>query len=259
MEAKDEFKSYTVQATHRTPALVIYLLDISGSMSLEMDGQRRIDVVMNALSSAIKQMVFRSTKGSRISSRYRLAILTYSDQVYDILGGIRSIDEFAQTGTLPSLSPMKFTDTAKAFEYAEKLLEAELPHMQDCPAPLICHMTDGAHTGADPEPIVKRIMQMSVPDGNVLVENIFISDSILNQPIENVKTWKGVTADTVFNHDVANKLRNMSSVLPESYRDMMTESSYALKAGAFMLLPGTSAELVSLGFQMSAATPVMKY
>ncbi|MCI3922781.1 VWA domain-containing protein [Paenibacillus sp. TRM 82003] len=227
-------------------------------MSLELDGQRRIDVVRSALNAAIKQMIFRSTKGSRISSRYRLAIITYSDQVYDLLGGVRSIEEFTQTGKLPDLTPMKFTDTAKAFEYAEELLKQELPNMQQCPAPLVCHMTDGAHTGEDPEPVARRIMNMSVPDGSVLVENIFISDAILSETIDNVKTWKGITPDTDFSSDVANKLRSMSSALPDSYREMMIESSYALRQGALMMLPGSSAELVSLGFQMSAATPVFK-
>lgn len=249
---------YSVQATNSTPALIIYLLDVSGSMSLELEGKRRIDVVRHALNAAIKQMIFRSTKGSRISSRYRLAILSYSGEVYDMLGGVKSIEEFAQTGILPDLTPMKFTDAAKAFEYAEKILQEELPRMQNCPAPLICHMTDGTHTGEDPEPIAKRIMEMSVLDGHVLVENIFISDSILNEPIENAKSWKGITDETTFTNEVATKLRNMSSPLPESYREMMLESSYSLQPGSRMMLPGTSSELVSLGFQMSAATPVLK-
>ena len=34
-------------------------------------------------------------------------------------------------------------------------------------------------------------MNMSVPDGNVLVENIFISDHLMNQPISEPRRWKG--------------------------------------------------------------------
>jgi hypothetical protein len=48
----------------------------------------------------------------------------------------------------------------------------------------------------------------------------------------------------------------MSSVLPESYREMLVEADYQLSPGALMMLPGTCSELVSIGFQMSAATPV---
>jgi len=249
-------QNYKVQATQSTPALIIYLLDVSGSMSKEMGTSRRIDVVQQALMTAIKQMVFRSTKGSRISSRYRLAILTYSDQVQDLLGGVKSIEEIARSGFSPVLEPQTFSDAAEAFQYAEQLLQAEISNMAQCPAPLVCHMTDGAHTGDDPEPIAKRIMEMSVPDGNVLVENIFISDTILDKAIPNVKLWSGIGDNDVLRNEVAEKLRRMSSVIPESYRKIMNEAGYGLQKGALMMLPGMNAELVSLGFQMSAATPV---
>lgn len=56
--------NYTIQASQRTPALIIYLIDISASMNMLMEDRRRIDVVYEALSLAIRQMVFRSTKGT---------------------------------------------------------------------------------------------------------------------------------------------------------------------------------------------------
>ncbi|MFB5673712.1 vWA domain-containing protein [Paenibacillus terreus] len=248
--------NYSIQASQRTPALIIYLIDISASMNMLMDGKRRMDVVYEALSLAIRQMVFRSTKGNRLTPRYRIALLAYSDDVYDLLNGIKGIDEIAAVGSLPDLTPKRFSDSAKAFLQAERILQAEIPHMQDCPAPLVCHMTDGVSTGDDPEPIAKRIMNMSVPDGNVLVENIFISDKLLDDPITEPRRWKGITADMVLQDEHAKKLRNMSSVLPESYREMLFEADYQLGEGAMMMLPGTCAELVSIGFQMSAATPV---
>ncbi|HEY2495284.1 MAG TPA: vWA domain-containing protein [Paenibacillus sp.] len=248
--------SYTIQASQRTPALIIYLIDISASMNMLMDNKRRIDIVYNALSLAIRQMVFRSTKGKRLTPRYRIAILAYSDDVYDLLNGIKGIDEIAAAGSLPDLTPVRFSDSAKAFLQAERILQAELPHMQDCPAPLICHMTDGVATGEDPEPIAKRIMEMSVPDGNVLIEHIFISDHILEQSITQPRRWKGILPDTALLDEQAVKLRGMSSVLPESYREMLIESDYQLSQGAIMMLPGSHSELVSIGFQMSAATPI---
>lgn len=248
--------AYTVQASQTNPALIIYLLDISGSMTLELGEQRRIDTVMNALQTAIRQMVFRSTKGSRLSPRYRISILAYSDEVYDLLDGVRSIDQVASRGALPQLTPMKFTDTAKAFAQAEKILLQELPHMTDSPAPLVCHMTDGAHTGDDPEPIAKRIMQLAVPDGNVLIENLFISDHFTLESNLDFRAWKGIMPATELGDPFAEKLKAMSSVIPESYREMMNESSYPIEQGALMLLPGYSKELVSLGFQMSASTPI---
>lgn len=251
---------YRIQATQQTPAYIIYLLDISASMNQFMDAggeqKRRIDVVTAALNSAIRQMVFRSTKGSRLSPRYKLSILAYSDNVFDVLGGIKGIDEVARMRPLENVQTQRLTNTAKAFEVAEKMLQQERGNLWNCPAPLICHMTDGAFTGEDPEPIVQRIMEMKMPDGNVLVENIFISDEILKTPIENSRKWPGIMPDTHLEDEYGNKLKRLSSPLPESYREMMLETGYKIEPGALMMLPGTNADLVSLGFQMSAATPV---
>jgi len=241
-------------ATSRTPALVIYLLDVSASMARPLGGKRRIDVVVEALGAALRQMVFRSTKGGSLLPRYRIALFAYSDHVYDLLDGIKTVDHVAHLG-VPELSPMHATETAKAFACAEKLLQAELPNLWPCPAPLVCHMTDGTYNGADPEPIARRIMGMSVPDGNVLVENIFISDSILPQPITDPMRWPGILPGDRLTNEYARKLRAMSSPLPESYRAVMLENNYHLAPKALMLLPGISPELVAMGFQMSAATP----
>ena len=159
---------------------------------MQAERKRRIDIVTDALSLAIRQMVFRSTKGSRLLPRYKLSILAYSDHVFDLLGGVKTIDEVARLRPLEKIQTHRLTDTAKAFSVVEKLLQKELPNLQDGPAPVVCHMTDGASTGEDPELIVRRIMNMSVPDGNVLIENIFISDEIMQEQITNIKSGKAL-------------------------------------------------------------------
>lgn len=244
--------SYTTLATAQTPALIIYLLDVSASMNQPLGGKRRVEVVMDALGAALRQMVFRSTKGTRVAPRYRVAMFAYSDQVFDLLDGIKTVDLVAQRG-VPQLPTMRTTDTAQAFAQVEALLQGELPGLQHCPAPLVCHMTDGEYTGADPEPIARRIMALQVPDGNVLFENIFISDKVVS-PIADPQQWPGITATSTLQSAYAEKLRGFSSPLPQGYRDMLLESGYGLAADALMLLPGTSPDLVELGFQMSGAT-----
>ncbi len=97
---------YTVLATANTPALIVYVLDVSGSMSNEMGSQKRIEVVTDALYAALQEMVFRSTKGGRVSPRYRIAMYAYSEDVYDILDGVKTIDQVASMG-VPELQTLR--------------------------------------------------------------------------------------------------------------------------------------------------------
>ena len=247
---------YETVATSTTPALILYLLDVSGSMANNLAGKRRIDVVFESLVSTVRQMVFRSTKGKTVSPRYRIAMYAYSDKVWDILDGVKTIQEVASLGNLPELSTQSSTDTARAFLAAERLLKAELPNMQNCPAPLVCHITDGEFTGDSPIQAAQRIMQMNVPDGNVLVENIFISDTLLPTPIQDVQTWEGITASTPMTDKYGETLRSISSPLPASYQIMMVEFNYHLSPSAVMMLPGMTPELVAMGLVMSGSTKV---
>lgn len=248
--------AYTVPATSKTPALIIYLLDVSGSMGEEIGGKPKIEVVSDALHQVAVRMVQRSTKGTTVAPRYRVAMYAYSSQVTDLLGGVKTVAELAQMG-VPRLQPMDATDTAAAFREAERLLAAELGNLQDCPAPLVCHMTDGEYnTGGDPAPIAQRIMNMAVPDGNVLVENIFVTDKALTSPISDPKNWGGVNDESPLASPYAETLLRMSSEIPPTYASVMAEMGYRLSPGARMFFPGNAPEIVELGFAMSGATPV---
>jgi hypothetical protein len=245
--------SYSILATSQTPALIIYVLDVSQSMGEPLGAARRIDVVTKALGAALQRMVFLSTRGERISPRYRIAMYAYSDHVWDLLDGPKTVDQVASLG-VPDLSVQQRTDTARAFAEVRKLLDRELPRCQHCPAPLVCHLTDGRYTGSDPEPIARAIMRMQVPDGHVLIENIFISDQVVAGPIDDPRRWPGILPSTPLVDDYAQKLRAMSSSLPDEYQREMRKSGYAIADDAVMLLPGTSPELVEMGFVMSTMT-----
>jgi len=247
--------AYTTPATSKTPSFVVYLLDISASMDKALGQKTRLTAAMEALTSAIRTMVFRSSKGQRIHPRYRLAVFAYSNEVYDVLGGIRRIDEVAQM-KLPEIDTRRGTDTARAFGAAGELIYRELPLMEDHPAPMICHLTDDRFTGPDPEPIVKAIMQMRNPDGNVLVENIYISDKLGNKQYSNSMAWPGISARTPLGDEYGNKLRGVSSPLPPSYQAVMREMGSSIAADSVMMFPGNTADFISLAFQMSAATGI---
>src|SRR5947209_3682713 len=151
---------YDVLATRNTPALVVYLIDISGSMGETLGSATKLDQVQEAIEIIIKKMVARSTRGELISPRYRIAMIAYTDDPVDVLGGVHTIDEVVQRGKL-KLTPNHLTNTHKAFAMARDILNQELPKLADCPAPMVCHLTDGEFTGPDPTPIAQEIMQMS--------------------------------------------------------------------------------------------------
>jgi hypothetical protein len=250
---------YTVPATSDTPALIVYLLDSSGSMQQRLGAGTRQEVVTHALQQSLQQMVFRSTKGMRVSPRYRVAIFAYNEKVYDLLDGVRTIDDVL-TRRIDGIQPSGRTNTAQAFERAEALLLAEIPTLLDAPAPLVCHMTDGEYNdGPDPFAAVSRVKNLEVPDGHVLVENVFMSDQVLTTPIDAVDTWPGVSMATPLRTDYARRMRDFSSALPQSYRDVLvSEHEYVLAADSVMMFPGTSPELIELAFQVSASTPLRR-
>ena len=214
--------------------------------------QTRVDTVSESIQRVAVQMVQRSTKGVIVAPRYRIAMFAYSSQVIDLLGGIKTIDELAKMG-VPQLTTLDMTDTAGAFAAAESLLQAELPHMQDHPAPLVCHMTDGESNGGDPLPIAQRIMNMSVPDGNVLIENIYVRRGI---GVTNAQTWPGISSPSQLPDAYSQRLLEMSSSIPDSYRSVMQEFGYKLDASAKMFFPAENLELLKIGFAMSGATPL---
>ncbi len=246
---------YTAVATSTTPVLIIYLLDISGSMSQMLGDRRRVEMVSDALQEIAMEMVARSTKGELVAPRYRLAVYAYESQVHDVLGGIRTIDQFVRDG-VPEFSPRGGTNTAAAFLAAENLLKQELPYMEAHPAPLICHMTDGEYQGDDPTPVVQRIMGMGTSDGNVLVENIFISDKLLKNPVTDAYAWPGLVNEADLANDYARALLRMSSPIPASYLGEMQEFGYQLQPSAPMMFPAQNKELIRMAFTMSGATPV---
>jgi uncharacterized protein YegL len=245
---------YEIMATQKTPALIIYLLDVSGSMSQPIDGAPKITLVNNALEKVLIRMVRRSTKGELVAPRYRLAMIAYSTTPVDILSGIETIDKVAQRGA-PQLQASNYTDSAAAFKMARDILRAELPKLAGHPAPMVCHMTDGEFTGPDPEPIAAEIMQMSNGDGNVLIENIFVGQNLTKAPIQDPRRWPGVVSPGEISEPLVTRLYNMSSPLPTSYAQAIREDGYAMQAGARMLFPASSQELIELAFAMSGATP----
>lgn len=245
---------YTREASSDAPQLVIYVVDVSESMALPIGDRRRIDVVTATLMAAIRQMVSRSLKGSKIAPRYRVALFAYNDRAHDVFGGVVPVGDVASRG-VPTFRPTGVTNTSRALGEVEELLKRELERLSpEAPAPLVCHVTDSKYVGRDPTKAAERIRGLRVRDGNVLLENVFISDRVLKTRVADPRRWAGVTRSTKLVDPYADCLRDMSSELPESYLRGLTQNGYSLTRGALMMLPGETPELVGLALQMSAAS-----
>ena len=256
---------YNALATAGTPAFIVYLLDVSGSMAQMMpenDGifLRKIDHVNSSLYLLLSAMVSRSMKGAgMISPRYRICLIAYSTQTKELFpdSDIVTIEKWAAAG-VPLLQPTDQTDTAGAFKKAKAILEREIPKLPPgSPAPFVCHLTDGVYTFDDPEPVAQEIMQMSTADGPVLVENIYIANNLTNSPVGNVCQWPGVVAESELTNEYAKKLFRMSSPIPRSLQQYMAEQNYAISENAKLLFPATKPQLIEIAFTISGLTSAL--
>jgi uncharacterized protein YegL len=260
--------NYTNLANSNHPALVIFLLDISGTMGSAMPGgETRLDVVKRSFQTIMVEMIQRSIRAETVRPRYRIAVIAYSDNVWDVLGGVLSVEKVSKNSKLDELKPLYKTDTAKGLRCVKALLEKEIQQMAskpdwgEYPAPLIVHLTDGRYSEDtdDPEPIAQQIRQIMTPDGNVLVENIYISDpgdGEFNFQGD-YRQWTGFMPNSDIGSPYARKLLAMSSLMPDMYHQAMREEGYILQPGASMLFPGTQEEFIKMAFVMTASSSIV--
>jgi len=244
---------YTKPATSLQPALVIYLIDASYSMNDVCGTTTKINMVNKALKEALKDMVRRSMRDGIVQRRYKIAIFAYSTKDLDVLDGICDLPDVVKQG-VPVIKADGETDTTAGFSAVETLLKAHLAKFQANPAPLVCHLTDALITAGNPAPVVNRIQAMTVNDGPVLVENIYVADNMLRTPVQDWNQWSGIVKPGQLTNAYARFLFHLSSPLPESYRQNINNYGYHLQKGAALLFPGTQTELVRLAFAISTAT-----
>ena len=255
---------YQNQANSDHPATLIYLVDISGSMNATMqEGKTRIEVAKNAIQVAYAQMIQRSMRQGTIHPRYRVGMIAYSDKIYDVygeLGSIISIDRLKDEG-IPMITPQKSTNMARAFSYAEKLIREDIETwpskwLDDCPPPMVINITDcefDEEQAQDPLEFSQRIQKISVPDGNVLVENIFITDQI-SVPVS-PQDWQGYQHADKTGTSYGDRLLEMSSLIPSTYAQILREQAgLKIREGTAMMFPGITREFIKFGFVMSIVT-----
>ena len=170
---------YENRASTNSPGLIIFILDVSASMEKMMDSQRRIDKALEVVHHLFERMVHLSIKGSQLVDRYRIALFTYGDTVQDVFDGAKNLTEVVNSDKINSISTENFSDISSLFQSVLTLLENEIknysPHS---PAPLVVHISDGSCDLHPAAATIKKIMGLTVADGEVLFANILISNSL---------------------------------------------------------------------------------
>jgi uncharacterized protein YegL len=255
---------YKNKANRNHPATVIFLVDVSGSMDARMaDGKRRIEIAKDGILAAYTAMISKAMRQGEISPRYRVAMIGYTNQPYDIYydyGSIITIDKLQDEG-VPDITPQYKTNMAEALKYAIHLIKKDIdawsPIWRDkCPPPMVINLTDCELNEEleDPAPYAEELKRIAVPDGNVLLENIFITNYI-KLPTADPKDWAGYKFTDTTGDPYGDKILAMSSPIPREYTVTLSEQAGVnISAGNAMMFPGINREFIKAGFVMSIGT-----
>ena len=222
--------TYERKVERAHPALIVMILDDSGSMSASMTGtsDARFQWVERYSGVILKELLARSTEiqGTNpvVKARYFVEVIKYgstpelwSNEELDI-GEV--VIRFGNQGNSFGLGVnLGGTDTASAFQKAYSIVQAAMqkPQFQDSFPPIVFHLTDGeSHT--DAEPIAQQLQNLTSTDGNVLIVNGFIGTSTaLNY--NDANDFPGYLAEQEVGNNPDNlRLFRMSSVMPQTIR-----------------------------------------
>jgi hypothetical protein len=245
---------YTAEISRVNPSCFIFLIDQSFSMNDPIpgsDGIRKCDSVADAINRLLHTLVLKCARGEGIRNFYEVAVIGYGAEVAPAFSGklagrdIVPISEVAASparveertkqvdnGSGEMISkkvkvPVWFEPKAKgttpmgqALDLACKLLADWTAAHQGSYPPIVINITDGEATDAGPVPQAERLRNLSTFDGNVLLFNCHIS----SKPVAPIifPDHNGELPD-----DFARQLFSVSSVLPESLRQLAANENIA--------------------------------
>lgn len=257
--------NYSNDATSKTPAHVIYLIDASGSMGergapifFKGKNRRRIDVVGDLLEEMAYEMYLRSKRG--VAERYLVAMYYYHSHVVPLTDNrfITSNELNENIPIFPDLVDYP-TNTAAALEKALQVLnEISGTLNEDDPAPIVCHFTDGEFSpkSRNPSSLFNKIVNFPTPDGPVLMENIFLGDKLLTKTFESIESWPGISQSENLSNEYAQFLFSHSSIWPQRYVDRLNaKQKLSIQNNARLFFPAENVDLLSLALTTSISTP----
>ena len=187
--------AYSLSWGSNHPGFLVYLIDLSGSMSTNS----RIEYVSETVTKVSEYLVGMCENGE-LQNRFDIRIIGYNSDVIDLFSGsVIDLDNKLEEAFNKKVSlfgtfdgkaePNWQTYTAKGFRAAADQVLTWINQQQSknipIPAPVVIHLTDGhpeesgrseAEATADALKAANEIKSISVPDGNVLLFNIHIDE-----------------------------------------------------------------------------------
>jgi uncharacterized protein YegL len=180
------------------PGCLVYLIDMSGSMSQNS----RMEYVTETVKEVSEYLVSMCEKGGTLLNRFHIKIFGYNTDVFKLFDGsvvdldakleeayVKNVSLFDTFDNKDKVKPQWQTYTAKAFrkvaEETKEWVKRQQNNQIPVPAPIIIHVTDGhpeekerveALAISDALSAAQDIKSIAVPDGNALLFNIHITD-----------------------------------------------------------------------------------
>lgn len=242
------------QWSSATPGYIIFLVDQSGSMEeTYADGKTRAEFTSLVINRTINELVNTNMDGEKVKDRVFISMIGYGLSVEDVRsdylsefadnplriekikkkvsdggGGLVEIEEQMPIFIEPKADGL--TPMAEALDFAKELIEGWLQKKPDNPAPIIINISDGLpYTGTTVETemnksigISKEIMSINSQDGNPLIFNSHIGDGGTKCGFEE--------SENELSDEQAKFLFNISSKVPESYKQAAVKQDFKVKA-----------------------------
>ena len=250
-----------MQWSSATPGLLIILIDQSGSMLSPYSGnESRTVFASKVINRVINEIIQKNFNGDKPKNRCFISVIGYNHNVKELCSGyltelynnplrIETIKKKISDGAgglveqeikmpiwIEPITQDGATNMKGAFLMAKQLVEKWMQDKPQNPAPVIINISDGIpyYEGKDPHicmqetiQVAKDIMNLSCEDGNVLIFNAHI-DNNGNQTVK-CPSEKDEVKEA---GEGAEFLFEITSVIPEGYKDAASKNDLTIKDGA---------------------------
>lgn len=207
---------YSIQWGQKSPGHIIFLIDQSGSMR----GSNEVKAA-EAVHKAIEEIINNCINGSKVKNRVYITIIGYGNinDVCILKEGwatdyLADLQKCKATGSL-IISPDSYggTPMAEGFDMAKDCIEKWLDDRRiagtEIPAPIVINITDGMPNDEDEATdSAREIMNMSTPDGNVILFNIHMNEEGHEIRFPRTTTQTGGSSEAAFLFNISSDMND---------------------------------------------------